>query len=278
MGFRLANVNGRSALADDSHFYDIAESSGGVLSSDPMDAIADLRALHGLNARLSELEPSGSLAGLDLGPPIPRPRNTFAVGLNYRGHVAEAAMDAPDVPLVFAKFSSCIVGPDADIELRCEAADYEAEMVAVIGTSGREIPEAEAWGHVAGVMVGQDISDRALQFAAKPPHFDLGKSRDTYGPTGPYLVSTDLLADRDAMSITCEVNGERRQEGSTANLIFGVPALIAYISTIVTLSPGDMIFTGTPEGVGATQGKFLAPGDIVTTTIDGLGTLTNRCT
>lgn len=278
MAFRLANINERAALVDDLNYYDMAEASGGALSSDLMDAITDVARLHDLGARLSELEPTGPLAGAILGPPIPRPRNAFAVGLNYEGHVAEAAMEAPAVPLVFAKFSSCIVGPDADIELRCEAADYEAEMVAVIGTAGCDIPEANAWNHVAGVMVGQDISDRALQFAAKPPHFDLGKSRDTYGPTGPWLVSTDLLVNRDAMPITCDVNGERRQDGSTANLIFGVPDLVAYISTIVTLIPGDLIFTGTPEGVGAAQGKFLVPGDVITTTIDGLGTLTNHCT
>lgn len=277
MGFRLANINGRSALVDDDHYYDVAEASGGVLGPNPMEAIADLAVLHGIGERLSDFEPIGSLDEVSLGPPIPRPRNAFAVGLNYQAHVAEAAMDAPDVPLVFAKFSSCIVGPNADIELRCDAGDYEAEMVAVIGTAGRDIAEADAWSHIAGVMAGQDISDRALQFAAKPPHFDLGKSRDTYGPTGPYLVSTDLLADRNAMPITCDVNGERRQNGSTANLIFGVPELVSYISSIVTLSPGDLIFTGTPEGIGAAQGKFLVAGDVITTTIDGVGTLTNRC-
>jgi 2-keto-4-pentenoate hydratase/2-oxohepta-3-ene-1,7-dioic acid hydratase in catechol pathway len=278
MGFRLANIDGRSALVDaDDHYYDIVEASGGALGADPMDAIADVAALHALDARLGELEPSGSLEGVTLGPPIPRPLNSFAVGLNYADHVAEASMEAPDVPLVFAKFPSCIVGPDADIELRCDAGDYEAEMVVVIGTGGRDIDETDAWDHVAGVMVGQDISDRTLQFAAKPPHFDLGKSRDTYGPTGPYLVSVDLVTDRDALRITCDVNGERRQDGSTANLIFGVPELVSYISSIVTLSPGDLIFTGTPEGVGAAQLKFLAPGDVITTTIDGLGTLTNRC-
>ncbi len=210
MGFRLANINGRSALVDDDHYYEVAEASGGVLDPNPMEAIADLAVLHGIGERLSDFEPSGSLDEVSLGPPIPRPRNAFAVGLNYQAHVAEAAMDAPDVPLVFAKFSSCIVGPNADIELRCDAGDYEAEMVAVIGTAGRDIAEADAWSHIAGVMAGQDISDRALQFAAKPPHFDLGKSRDTYGPTGPYLVSTDLLADRNAMPITCDVSRCRR--------------------------------------------------------------------
>lgn len=278
MGFRLANINNRAALVDDTNFYDIAATSGGALGPDPLDALADVSALHALGARLSELQPSGSLDGVTLGPPIPRPRNSFAIGLNYQGHVAEADMDVPDVPLVFAKFSSCIVGPDAEVELRCDAGDYEAEMVAVIGTGGRDIATADAWDHVAGVMAGQDISDRALQFAAQPPHFDLGKSRDTYGPTGPSLVSVDLLADRDAMTITCDVNGERRQDGSTADLIFGVPELVAYISTIVTLAPGDLIFTGTPAGIGAATLTFLEPGDVITTTIDGVGTLTNRCT
>jgi 2,4-diketo-3-deoxy-L-fuconate hydrolase len=149
--------------------------------------------------------------------------------------------------------------------------------VVVIGRSGRDIRTEEAWDHVAGVTVGQDISDRALKFAAKPPHFDLGKSRDTYGPIGPVLVSRDLLPNRDDLAIRRDVTSERRQTGTTAHLIFDVPTLIAYISTVVTLEPGDLIFTGTPEGIGAIQGKVLAPGDIITTTIDGIGTLTNTC-
>ncbi|MDH3704527.1 MAG: fumarylacetoacetate hydrolase family protein [Acidimicrobiia bacterium] len=278
MGFRLANVDGQAVLVDGTDYYAVAELSDGQLSGDPMAAITDSEALHRLGAALSDADPSGSLDDVTLGAPVPRPRNSFAVGLNYRAHVAEADMEVPEVPLVFTKFPSCIVGPQADIELRSDTGDYEAELVAVIGTSGRDIAEADAWDHVAGVTVGQDVSDRGLQFAAKPPHFDLGKSRDTYGPTGPVLVSTDLLADRDDLAITCDVNGERRQDGSTANLIFTVPELVAYISTIVTLEPGDLIFTGTPDGVGAPQGLFLKPGDVVTTTIDGIGTMTNRCT
>ena len=111
--------------------------------------------------------------------------------------------------------------------------------------------------------VGQDISDRALQFAAKPPHFDLGKSRDTYGPTGPVLVSTDSFANPDDLALTCHVNGEQRQGDRTSNLIFGVPALIAYLSSILTLEPGDLIFTGTPDGVGAASRNFLKPGDVI---------------
>jgi 2,4-diketo-3-deoxy-L-fuconate hydrolase len=277
MGFRLANVDGRAVLVDGNDYYDVAENAEDSLPADPMQAISNTAALHELGTRLSTIEPTGTLGNVTLGAPIPRPRNSFAIGLNYRAHVAEADMEVPDVPLVFTKFPSCIVGPDADVELRCDAGDYEAEMVAVIGLGGRDIAEADAWDHVAGVMVGQDISDRGLQFAAQPPHFDLGKSRDTYGPTGPYLVSTDLVADRDDLAITCDVNGERRQDGSTAHLIFNVAQLVAYISSIITLAPGDLIFTGTPEGVGVATMTFLKPGDVVTTTIEGIGTLTNRC-
>jgi 2-keto-4-pentenoate hydratase/2-oxohepta-3-ene-1,7-dioic acid hydratase in catechol pathway len=277
MGFRLATVDERAALVDDSSYYDLATVTVGELGPDPVQAIASGAVLHELADRLTALEPTGALADVTLGPPVPRPRDSFAIGLNYRSHVAEADMEVPEVPLVFTKFPSCIVGPTADIELRSATADYEAELVVVIGTAGRDIDAGQAWDHVAGLTVGQDISDRALQFAAEPPHFDLGKSRDTYGPIGPWLVSPDLLDDPNALAITCDVNGDRRQDATTAQLIFDVPALIAYISSIVTLAPGDLIFTGAPDGVGATQGLFLQPGDVVTTTIEGLGTMVNRC-
>lgn len=277
MGFRFANVAGRSSLVDDAgDFYDLERMTDGAVPADPEAALDDLVALAVAQARLDDMTPFGTLDGADIRPPV-TPRNVFAIGLNYADHVAEANMEVPTVPLVFTKFPSCVVGPNADVELRSEHADYEIELVVVIGTGGRDIAAADAWDHVLGLTAGQDISDRALQFAAKPPHFDLGKSRDTYGPIGPVLVSSDSFADRDDLAITCDINGERRQTGTTANLIFDVPALIAYISTVVTFEPGDLIFTGTPEGVGAIQGKFLTPGDIITTTIDGIGTLTNTC-
>ena len=126
-------------------------------------------------------------------------------------------------------------------------------------------------------MVGQDISDRTLQFAAEPPHFDLGKSRDTYGPTGPVIVSPDSFSDSNDLAVRCEVNGEPRQDDRTTNLIFDVPTLVSYLSGILTLTPGDLIFTGTPDGVGAASQRFLRDGDVITTSIEGIGTLTNRC-
>lgn len=186
-------------------------------------------------------------------------------------------MEVPENPLVFAKFTGCISAPNAEIELRSDAADYEAELVVVIGTAGRDIPEASAWDHVFGLTVGQDISDRALQFAAKPPHFDLGKSRDTYGPVGPVVIAPDGVEDRDALGLGCSVNGETRQEGSTADMIFPVAYLIHYISKVVTLQPGDLIFTGTPAGIGAMQLVFLQPGDVIETWVEGIGRIRNEC-
>ncbi len=277
MGFRLATIDGRAALVDAGNYYDLEAAGGGSFTSDPMTAVARHADLHEVAAGLADLEPAGAIADIESGPPVPAPRSVYAIGLNYADHAAESSMELPEVPLVFTKFPGCIVGADDDVVLNSEAADYEAEMVVVIGTTGRDIAAGDAWDHVAGVTGGQDISDRALQFAAKPPHFDLGKSRDTYGPLGPVIVSTDLLEDRDAIPIECRVNGEARQSSSTASLIFDVPTLIEYLSSILTLYPGDLIFTGTPDGVGASKLQFLAPGDVIETSIGGVGELRNVC-
>ncbi|MCP3993425.1 MAG: fumarylacetoacetate hydrolase family protein, partial [Actinomycetia bacterium] len=213
----------------------------------------------------------------DLGSPVPTPRNAFGIGLNYRPHAEESGMDLPKTPLVFGKFTSCIVGPTAEVELRSKTTDWEVELVVVIGKPGRDIPAASAWDHVLGLTVGQDVSDRALQFAAKPPHFDLGKSRDTYGPMGPVLVSTDSFDDPTDLAITCDINDARKQDDRTTSLIFSVAELIEYLSGIITLDTGDVIFTGTPAGVGAATQTFLEPGDVITSTIEGIGTMTNPC-
>ena len=276
MGFRLANVNGRAALVHGEHYTDVATHSSGALGPDPMEALARPDLLNELSAGLDDASVTGLLADVVLGPPVPRPQKSFGVGLNYLAHAAEGGREAPESPLVFTKFPSCLVGPTADVEIRSDGCDYEGELVVVIGEGGRDIAIDDAWNHVVGVTVGQDVSDRLAQFAAKPPHFDLGKSFDTFGPIGPFVVSTDELADRDALHIVCEVNGEVRQDGTTADLIFDVPTLVSFLSSITTLVTGDIIFTGTPEGVGAAQGKFLADGDVITTAIDGVGTMRNR--
>ena len=278
MSFRFANVAGRSALVDaDEQWYDLERLTGGSASPDPMTALGEEAKLHEASAGLASAAPDGSLSDATLGSPVPTPRNAFGIGLNYRPHAEESGMDLPATPLVFGKFPSCIVGPTADVELRSATTDWEVELVAVIGTGGRDIPAASAWDHVLGLTVGQDVSDRALQFAAKPPHFDLGKSRDTYGPMGPVLVSTDSFEDPTDLAITCDINDERKQEDRTTSLIFTVAELIEYLSKIVTLDVGDVVFTGTPAGVGAPTKTFLKPGDVITSTIEGIGTMTNTC-
>jgi 2-keto-4-pentenoate hydratase/2-oxohepta-3-ene-1,7-dioic acid hydratase in catechol pathway len=277
MGFRLANVDGRAVLVDDDLVYDVHALSDGELGPDPAEAIAAGVKLREVAATVEDAEPTSKLADVVLGPPVPTPRHVFGVGLNYRSHAAETGAELPSIPMIFTKFPGCLAGPTAEIEIASDSTDYEAELVVVIGARVRDVAVGDAWGAVAGLTVGQDISDRALQFATKPPQFSLGKSHDTYGPTGPFVVSPDLVGARDDLRLRCEVNGEVRQDDTTANLIFSVPDLVAYLSSVLTLYPGDLIFTGTPAGVGRPQGKFLQPGDIVSTTIDGIGTLTNRC-
>jgi 2,4-diketo-3-deoxy-L-fuconate hydrolase len=275
--FRFANLGGRSALVDsDGRWFDASRVTGGVIPVDPMDAWRRVDELHDAAGAIAGVKPDGNLSDADVRPPIPSPKSVFAVGLNYRSHADESNMKVPDSPLIFTKFPGCLAGPRDPVILGGTADDYEAELVVVIGRGGRNIRRENAWGHVGGLTAGQDISDRALQFAAEPPHFDLGKSRDTYGPIGPVVVSPDSFADPGDLLITCDINGERRQEDRTSNLIFDIPALVSYLSSILTLSPGDLIFTGTPEGVGAATLRFLVDGDVITTTIDGIGTLTNR--
>lgn len=277
MGFRLATVSDRAVLVVGDGYHDLETLSGGELSADPMAALAAPDRLNALAGEIADRSPDGQVAGAVFGAPVPRPQKSFGVGLNYRAHAAEANMEPPEAPLIFTKFPSCLVGPTAEVELRSGGCDYEGELVVVIGPGGKDIAPEDAWDHVVGVTVGQDISDRPAQFAAKPPHFDLGKSFDTFGPTGPFVVSTDLIADPTALRIVTEINGEVRQDDITANMIFDVPTLVSYLSRITTLTTGDLIFTGTPEGIGASQGVFLADGDLITTTIEGVGQMTNRC-
>lgn len=278
MPFRFANVAGRSALVDaHDRWYDLESLTDGAVPADPMAALAQGDDLHRAAADLSSATPGGVLADAEIGAPVPAPRNTFGIGLNYQLHAEESKMDLPEKPVVFGKFQSCIAGPNDDVELRTTTGDWEVELVVVIGKPGRDIAAESAWDHVLGLTVGQDISDRVLQMASKPPHFDLGKSRDGYGPMGPVLVSTDSFDDPTDLAISCDINGERKQDDRTSSLIFSVADLIAYLSVAITLGPGDVIFSGTPSGVGAASRTFLKPGDVITSTVEGIGTMVNRC-
>ena len=277
MPFILANVDSRAALVAEDKFYDLETLSRGSIGADPMAALGALDALSELSSNLADKSETGRLSTARLGPPVPRPPNGFAVGLNYRNHALESGMDLPRFPLVFTKYSSCIAGPNDDIVMRSDYVDFEAELVVVIGHGGKDIAALDAWSHVAGLCVGQDISDRPTQFGAAPPQFSLGKSFDTFGPIGPVLVSPDSLDNPGSLKIECVVNNEVRQSDNTNDLIFDVPTLVSYLSEICTLQTGDIIFTGTPGGVGVAEGRFLEDGDVIRTTIEGLGTLVNRC-
>jgi 2-keto-4-pentenoate hydratase/2-oxohepta-3-ene-1,7-dioic acid hydratase in catechol pathway len=213
-----------------------------------------------------------------LGIPVPRPRQVFAIGLNYRSHAEESGMAVPDVPATFTKFPASLSGPFDSIEIVGDTVDWEVELVAVIGRRADRVAEADGWNHVAGVTVGQDISDRTMQFAAGA-QFSLGKSRRGFGPMGPWVVTPDELADRDDLALGCAIDGETVQDARTSDLIFSVPRLVAELSAVLALLPGDVIFTGTPAGVGVTRtpARFLAPGQELTSWIEGIGTIRNRC-
>ncbi len=277
MPFRFANAGGRAALVADDQIFDLETLSGGALSADPMAALARPEELSALCDSLSAASATGSLADAELGPPVPRPRNSYAIGLNYLDHAAEASLEVPDNPLVFTKFPSCIVGPTAQVELRSDRVDYEGELVVVIGPGGKDIPPDRAWQHVLRLTVGQDISDRRAQMMSKPVHFALGKSFDTFGPSGPLLVSPDCFSNPADLLLQTFVNDDKRQEARTSSLIFDVPTLVSFLSSITTLQTGDVIFTGTPEGVGFKKRQYLVDGDVITTTIEGIGSLRNVC-
>ena len=277
MAFRLADLAGRAVLLHGESFYDLKKVSHGRLPADSMEALARHSELHEIAGTLPDRSPEGKTVDIELGPPVPHPSKVFGIGLNYRAHAEETGRELPEVPLVFTKFPSCLVGPNATIELRGDHCDWEAELVVVIGQRGRDIQADKAWDSIAGLTIGQDVSDRKVQNAGSPPQFSLGKSYDTYGPTGPAVVSVDQLAQPEDLAISCTVSGERKQDARTGDLIFTIPQLVAHLSAIATLEPGDLIFTGTPSGVGAPQGTFLKEGDVVETEIEGLGAMRNPC-
>lgn len=273
---RVANVNGRAALVIGDGIADVAEASGGRFGPDPMAVYADWAAFVEFAATVTTA--TAPLVEADLRCPVPEPRQVFAIGLNYRSHAEESGMALPAVPATFTKFPASLSGPYDDIEIVGGTVDWEVELVAVVGERADRVAEADGWRHVAGLTVGQDISDRQLQFAAGG-QFSLGKSRRGFGPMGPCVVTLDEVADPGDLALGCSLDGEVVQDARTSDLIFDVPRLIAELSAVLPLLPGDVIFTGTPAGVGATRKppRFLAPGQVLETWIEGVGTIRNRC-
>jgi len=273
---QLANHAGRASLVIDEDLADVATASGGRFGPelgpiyDEWDAFVDFAA--------TVEATTGALVESELGCPVPTPRQVFAIGLNYRSHAEESGMAVPAVPATFTKFPASLGGPFDDIEIVGDAVDWEVELVAVVGRRADRVAEADAWSHIAGLTVGQDISDRTLQFAAGS-QFSLGKSRRGYGPMGPWLVTPDEVPDPDDLALGCSVDGETVQDARTSDLIFSVPQLVAELSSVLPLLPGDVIFTGTPAGVGFTRKppRTLQPGNVLESWIEGIGTIRSAC-
>lgn len=211
--------------------------------------------------------------------PIRRPGKIMAIGLNYADHIAESQMATPEHQVWFSKAPTSANGPFDPIEIpkAGQAVDYEAELVAVVGAGGRHIGLGDAPGAIFGYCVGNDVTERAWQH--RTPQWVLGKSFDTHAPFGPWITTADEMPDPHGLGIRCLVNGETRQSSNTSHLVFDVWAQIEHLSKAVTLEPGDLIFTGTPGGVGAAMKpmRFLQPGDVVRVEIDGLGAIENVC-
>jgi 2-keto-4-pentenoate hydratase/2-oxohepta-3-ene-1,7-dioic acid hydratase in catechol pathway len=219
------------------------------------------------------------VAGSKVLPPIPDPEKIWCVGLNYRDHAHETGAAIPRDPILFSKFNTALIGHGDTIVLPpvSTKVDYEAELVLVIGKAGRFIPEKDANAHLAGYMVGHDVSARDWQTEKDGKQWLAGKTFDTFAPTGPILVTSDEVPDAMNLGIRLRLNGTTMQDSNTRQLIFSPAALVAYISQVTTLQPGDLIFTGTPPGVGVARKPpvFLKGGDVVEVEIEGLGVLRN---
>jgi len=213
--------------------------------------------------------------------PIPDPHKILCLGLNYRDHAIESGQAIPNEPILFAKYANALVGHGQSIVLPkvSSKVDFEAELVVVIGRRGRHIPIERAMQYVAGYCAGHDVSARDWQFKGEAKQWVAGKTFDTFAPVGPELVLADEVPDPHALPIRFKLNDQVMQDSNTRQLIFGVPEILAYLSLIVTLEPGDLIFTGTPPGVGAARKPpvWLKPGDVATVEIDGVGILSNPC-
>lgn len=270
---RFANVNGRSAILHDDRWIDVHVASEGRFDHSPQ-AIFDR--WDDLGDWAIQLGGAGSEAAITgpLGAPVPAPRQIFAIGLNYRAHAVESNLPIPNWPVVFTKFQSSLCGHNAQVELPNAGVDWEVELVAVIGRTSRHVALGDAWSHIAGLTVGQDLSDRAMQLGGPVPQFSLGKSYPGFSPIGPVLVTPDEFADPDDLELSCDLDGEELQRGRTSDLIFGVPALVAHLSSVLTLYPGDLIFTGTPAGVGMGRDpqRYLTPG-VLSSHLENVGTL-----
>jgi 2-keto-4-pentenoate hydratase/2-oxohepta-3-ene-1,7-dioic acid hydratase in catechol pathway len=230
-------------------------------------------------ARAAEKGPTIPFESAKLLAPLLNPQKIICVGLNYADHAAETGAKAGDEPVIFCKFPTTLRGPGAPIELPPESneVDYEAELVVVIGRVARRVTRDEAWEHIAGYACGHDVSARDWQKNKPGKQWLLGKSFDSFAPLGPWLATADVVPNPGNLPISLQLNGQVMQQSNTNQLIFPIDYLVSYLSHVCTLLPGDLIYTGTPSGVGVARNPqiFLKPGDVAEVTIEGLGTLRN---
>jgi 2-keto-4-pentenoate hydratase/2-oxohepta-3-ene-1,7-dioic acid hydratase in catechol pathway len=278
----IATVSDRAALLMDGRVVDVATASGGRFGPHPTDVFDHWPEFREWAETLKPDEEGTPLDPADLGAPSPRPRQVFAIGLNYGDHAAEAKVRAPQgdkVPPTFTKYRSSLTGPVGTLELPSRSVDWEVELVVVIGKCADRVSAGDAWDHVAGLMVGQDFSERDVQRLGPVPQFSMGKSFPGFGPTGPWMVTVDEFRDPDDLALECLINGETVQKSRTSAMLVPVPQLIEQLSAVCPLFPGDLIFSGTPAGVGMamTPETYLKPGDVVVSRIEGIGELRQSC-
>jgi len=276
---RIAVINQRLSLLQGNAAVDVHTASDNRFGPDATSAYERWAEFTDW-ARTADLPDPEPFTPAWLGSPSPAPRQVFGIGLNYSDHAAESGFARPETaPPVFTKFPTCITGPYGDITLPPGGhTDWEVELVVVIGPAAVHVSAASAWDHVAGLAVGQDVSERILQLASPPPQFSLGKSFPGFGPVGPCLVTPDEFDNPNDLELSCSINGEEVQKGRTSDLIFSVAELIEHLSSVTPLLPGDLIFTGTPSGVGMGRNpqRWLGPGDVLTTSIEGIGEMSHR--
>ncbi|MFF0095033.1 fumarylacetoacetate hydrolase family protein [Streptomyces canus] len=277
---RLGVLDGHTVVVSGDRAANVRWASQGRLPTDPMALLEDWPRIRDWAAGLPDDAYDIPVDPTALGAPVPRPRQVFAVALNYPPHAAEAGFTPPEDPLVFTKFPACVTGPHTSVSLPPGKVDWEAELVAVVGRETYRVSEDHAWKAVAALAVGQDLSERVTQLRGKPAQFSLGKSFPGFGPIGPVLVTPDELDDPDDLEITGLLNGEIVQRDRTKSMIFPVPELIARLSAVLPLLPGDLVFTGTPAGVGNRMNppRYLTDGDVLVSRIEGIGEIRQHFT
>lgn len=278
---RIANLEGRAVIVEGDTAIDVAEASEDRFGPDPARVFAEWESFRGWAAAADLVAVGG--ARIDpsrLDCPSPSPRQIVAVGLNYSEHAAESGFEVPEkLPPTFTKFASSLSGPVTEVQIPAGGnVDWEVELVAVIGKEGFRIPEDRAWEHIAGLTVGQDISERVSQLAGPAPQFSLGKSFPGFAPVGPWVVTPDEFDDPDDLQLGCSIDGETVQSGRTSELIFPLGSLVSKLSQTIRFYPGDLIFSGTPAGVGVGRQpqRFLQPGETLRSWIEGIGELQQR--